>query len=377
MLLYEQYLEHCQRAQRALAEKQTAEARRCLLLAGQAVLQMAAETNDESLREAGKQKGLRLLESARKLGGGVGNHLPERPEGCAAQTVPDPVSGSAAVAGSDRWQVLEKPGIHFHEIAGLDAVKDLVRRRILLPFRNPELAGTYRRKPGGGVLMYGPPGTGKTMMAKAIATELDAPFFSVQCSDIMSKWVGEAEGNLKELFQAARSRLPSVVFFDETEALVGKRDGQSTVMNRLIPEFLAQVDGLQSGPAGILLLGATNRPWDLDPAAVRPGRFGEHVYISLPDLPARRFILHSTLGKIPCDTDVDLDEIAARTEGLSGADLNGLVDRIVDPVFEQAMELGLMVPVRRENVEQGLARTRPSVSERELARYEKYRQLGE
>ena len=374
MVLYEQYLRHCQQAQRALAEQHPAEARRSFLLAGQAVLQMAAETGDPELRETGKKKGLRLLEMARKLAvEPAGDH----PPGAADGEGKPAATGEGPAAGSDRWQIVEKPGIHFHEIAGLDNVKDLVRRRILLPFRNPQLADAYRRKPGGGVLMYGPPGTGKTMMAKAIATELDAPFFSVQSSDIMSKWVGEAEGNLKELFQAARARLPSVVFFDETEALVGKRGGQSTVMNRVIPEFLAQVDGLHGGPAGILLLGATNRPWDLDPAAVRPGRFGEHVYISLPDLAARRFILRSTLGKIPCHPEVDLDEIAARTEGLSGADLNGLVDRIVDPVFEQAMELGRAVPVCRENVEQGLARTRPSVTVGELARYEKYRQSGE
>jgi transitional endoplasmic reticulum ATPase len=369
--LYEEYLDHCQSAGRALAEKQPGEARRRLLLASRAVLQMAAETGDAALREARKQKGLRLLELVRKLPGAG-----QLPPGTATDKDVAAAAEGAGPAAGEHWQVTHKPGIRFQDIAGLDAVKDLIRRRVLLPFRNPELAGVYRRKPGGGILMYGPPGTGKTMMAKAIATELDAPFYSVQCSDIMSKWVGEAEANLKELFQAARAKLPSVVFFDETEALVGKRGSQSTVMNRVIPEFLAQVDGLQSGPAGILLLGATNRPWDLDPAAVRPGRFGEHIFITLPDRPARRFILQSTLGKVPCD-GVDLDDLAARTEGLSGADLNGLVDRIVDPVFEQAMDLGHPVPVRRENVDRGLAQTRPSVSPRELARYERYRQQGE
>lgn len=371
-LLYEQYLLHYQAAQRALAAKKNDEARRQLLLAGRSILAMAGETGDEALRDARKQKGLRLLEMARKLprdAKGAGGKA-SAAKG-ADRAVEEPTE-----TGSDRWQVIEKPGIGFDDIAGLEAVKDLIRRRVVLPFRNPDLAEQYRRKPGGGILMYGPPGTGKTMMAKAIATELDAPFYNVLSSEIMSKWVGEAEGNLKELFQVARQRLPSVVFFDETEALISKRGGQSTVMNRLIPEFLAQVDGLKSGPAGLLLLGATNRPWDLDPAALRPGRFGEHIYVDLPDQPARRFILGTTLGKIPCEPDVDLDELAARTGGLTGADLQGLVDRIVDPVFEQAMEQGRPIPVGWEHALAALEKSRSSVSARELARYEKFRREG-
>jgi len=370
--LYEEYLLHYEAAQRAMAAKDNPEARRHLLLASRAILGMASESGDVEMRAARKKKGLRLLELARKMP-------------LTAKDDQRPPSGRAAgdvaveegEAKAARWQVMEKPGIRFADIAGLDAVKDLIRRRIVLPFRNPELAEQYRRKPGGGILMYGAPGTGKTMMAKAIATELEAPFYNVLCSEIMSKWVGEAEQNLKELFEVARSRLPAVVFFDETEALVARRGSQSTVMNRLVPEFLAQIDGLKSGPAGLLLLGATNRPWDLDPAAMRPGRFGEQVYITLPDQPARRFILGATLGKIPCEPEVSLDDIAARTEGFSGADLQGLVDRIVDPVFEQAMEQARTIPVRRADVERALGVSRPSVSPRELARYEKFRREGD
>jgi len=365
-LLYDLYLQHYQAAQRALADKQTAKARRQLLLASRAVLRMAEETKDSPLREARKSKGLRLLQLAQTI--------PLAPANGTGTEVPgDTAAEKDSNETSGRWKVVEKPGIAFDDIAGLDEVKDLIRRRVILPFHNPQLADTYRRKPGGGILMYGPPGTGKTMMAKGIATELNAPFYNVLCSDIMSKWVGEAEANLKELFDIARQRSPSVVFFDETEALVGKRGGRSTVMNRLIPEFLAQIDGLKSGPAGLLLLGATNRPWDLDPAAMRPGRFGEQVYVGLPDRPARRFVLESTLGGIPCQADVDLDELAERTKGLTGADLHGLVDRIVDPAFDKAMETGRPVPIDVEDVERGLARTRPSVNARDLARYEKYR----
>lgn len=344
-------------------------------MASRELLALAAEPGDAAAREARKQKGLRLLEMARR----IPDDAPPQPRtagsaGSSNGAGDEPADES--LAAGRRWQVLDKPGIRFDDIAGLQAVKDLIRRRVILPFRNPQLAGQYGRKPGGGVLMYGPPGTGKTMMAKAIATELDAPFYNVQCSEVMSKWVGEAEQNLRDLFATARRRLPAVVFFDETESLVARRGGQSTVMNRLIPEFLAQVDGVKDGPAGLLLLGATNRPWDMDPAALRPGRFGEQIYIGLPDQPARRFILGNSLGRVPCEDGISLDDLAARTAGFSGADLQGLVDRIVDPVFEEAMNVGRPVPVRSEDVQRGLARSRPSVSARELARYDKFRQEG-
>lgn len=368
-LLYEQYLDHFQRGQQALTAGRKVDARRELLLAGKCILQLARESNDPEMSGARKRKGLRLLELAQSL--------PET-----ATTPANSKSGPATVGAGDddeskRWERIDKPNIFFKDIAGLDDVKNLIRRRVIYPFQNPDLAERYGRRPGGGVLMYGPPGTGKTMMAKAIATELDAPFYNVLCSDIMSKWVGEAEQNLNELLATAREQLPAVIFLDETEALIGKRGGQSTVMNRLIPEFLAQIDGVSTKQGGLLLLGATNRPWDIDPAALRHGRFGEHVYVGLTDEPARRFILEMTLARIPLDPDVDLDEIAKRTAGLSGADLNGLVDRIIDPAFDQAMSSGQPVAVRWEHVEQALKVTRPSVSEKELRRYEKFREVRE
>jgi transitional endoplasmic reticulum ATPase len=148
-------------------------------------------------------------------------------------------------------------------------------------------------------------------------------------------------------------------------------------MNRVIPECLAQIDGLKSGPAGILLLGATNRPWDLDPAAMRHGRFGEHIYVSLPDRPARRYILDATLSTVPLEPDVDLEAIAERTTGFSGADLQGLVDRIIDPAFDRAMQSGQSTPVTLSDVERALAGMRPSVSEKDLRRYERFRDSGE
>lgn len=366
--LYQQYQQHFQAGQQALSAQQHDIARRELLNASRVLLELAAQDTDSQQRELHKQRGLRLLELARRL--------PTTADRAAAPAERRAEPAGATNEAPRKWEVSAKPGIWFDDIAGLAEVKDLIRRRILLPFKNPELASQYGRKPGGGILMYGPPGTGKTMMAKAIATELDATFFNVRCSDIMSKWVGEAEQNFKELFDAARAQPLAVIFLDETEALVGKRGGQSTIMNRVIPEFLAQVDGLQGRAGGLLLLGATNRPWDIDPAALRPGRFGEHIYVGLPDQPARKFILAATLGRLPCDESVDWDRLAAGTEGLSGADLQGLVDRIVDPVFEQAMATGQTVPVGGADVERGLAETKPSVTARDLERYRRFREGG-
>ena len=258
---------------------------------------MAVEAGEADVRESRKSKGLRLLEFARRLS--QDDAAARAPAAAGSHDARGgPAAGESPPAES-RWEVVQKPGISFADIAGLTEVKDLILRRVLLPFRNPQLAEAYRRKPGGGVLMFGPPGTGKTMMGKAVATELDAPFFNVRCSDIMSKWVGEAEGNVKSLFQAARAKLPAVLFFDETEALFSRRGSQASVMDRVVPEFLAQIDGLQHGSAGLLLLGATNRPWDIDPAALRPGRFGERVYIGLPDRPARQLRARIDFGKGP------------------------------------------------------------------------------
>jgi transitional endoplasmic reticulum ATPase len=372
-LLYEQYLEHCRAAQAALAARQPAEARPHLLQAGRLLLQLALETSQPDRRASHKQRGLRLLEMARRI-----------PVGSESRSAPvpgslsyDPPLAETTADSNQPWEVVDKPGVRFDDIAGLGEVKELIRRRVILPCLNPELARQYRRRPGGGILMYGPPGTGKTMMAKAIATELNATFFSVRASDVMSKWVGEAEQNFKALFDAARARPLAVVFLDETEALVGRRGGQSTVMNRVIPEFLAQVDGLGTASGSLLLLGATNRPWDIDPAALRPGRFGERVYVGLPDAPARRAILAATLGRVPCQADVDFSQLATRTEGYSGADLNGLVDRIVDPVFEQAMQSSRTIPVEQADVDRGLSHSRRSVTPQELARYEKFRSEGQ
>jgi transitional endoplasmic reticulum ATPase len=212
------------------------------------------------------------------------------------------------------------------------------------------------------------------MMAKAVAGEIDATFFAVRCSNLMSKWVGEAERNVAELFTSARSCSRAVVFLDEAEALLPRRGGDSPVMNRLVPEFLSQVDGLAGGES-MLLLGATNRPWDMDEAALRQGRFGDLIYVGLPDLEARQEILRKALDGVPVSPAVSVKELAVSLEGFSGADLVGIAQRLKDRPFEREIVTGRQSQIEAGDVEAVLSASRPSVTGAMLARYRAFRHL--
>jgi transitional endoplasmic reticulum ATPase len=349
-----------------------ATARRSFLKASETLFKLAAESQGE-LQKVRKEKANRLLALARSID-------PHAPAQSPPATSGRGVAATDAEAESDvrsgrQWIVTTPPDVKMSDVAGLDDVKALIRKRVVYPFQHPEITKKYRKQAGGGVLLYGPPGTGKTMIARAIANEVNATFFSVKCSDIMTKWVGEAEKNLKRLFDATRDHPRAVVFMDETEALVAKRGGDSTVMNRVIPEFLAQVDGLQGRHGGLLLLGATNRPWDMDEAALRPGRFGEKIYVPLPDTSARKQIIAGALAGIPLAETIDIDGLASRTDRYSGADLVGLCEQIKDSPYEREISSGLAQRVEPEDVESALARCRPSVSAAMLKRYEAFRLL--
>src|SRR5256884_5814369 len=166
------------------------------------------------------------------------------------------------------------------------------------------------------------------MLAKATAGEIDATFFRISPADVLSKWVGEAEQNIKKLFDAARGEKRSIIFIDEIEALVpSRRDEGSSVMQRVVPQLLQGMEGFDKKTTPVMFMGATNVPWQLDPAVLRPGRFDEKVYIPLPDLPARRKMLELYLSKRPLDPDVDLDALAMKLNDYSGADIKYICDR--------------------------------------------------
>ncbi len=277
-------------------------------------------------------------------------------------------------ADASDWIVKDKPSISFHDIAGLDDVKPEIRIKMIYPFAHPELARRYGIASGGGVLLYGPPGTGKTMIAKAIAHEIEATFFVVSPAQMLSKWVGEAEQNVRKLFEAARAEPMSVIFLDETEALVPKRkSGGSTVMQRVVPQILQELEGFdRTADSALLFVGATNKPWMLDEAMLRPGRLDAKIYVPLPDAPARYRLLEIHIGDRPLAGDVDFGELCDRLDGYSGADIRNIAQRAAQLPFMEAIAGREARPISRQDILAVIERTPPSVNPADLIRYDKF-----
>ncbi len=358
-----------------------AAARTYLLNAARVMTDLAREAKTDGLRDARQQVAERLLELARDCKEAddqkrpAGKTSPSKPQQSVGREGADDKAPDA-----DAWAVKERPDLRFDDIAGLEDVKDEIRLKMLYPFRHPELAERFGISPGGGVLLYGPPGTGKTMLARATAGELDATFFTVSAADLLSKWVGEAEQNVKALFDAATSAERSVIFIDEIESLVPARrdDAGSGVMQRVVPQLLQGMEGFSKKKGQpVLFMGATNVPWQLDPAVLRPGRFDEKVYVGLPDLPARRRLLDIHLGDRPVAEDVDLDAYAERLDGYSGADIKYLCDRAATIPFLAAVGAGGGdddATIGGDVLEQVVAATPPSVRPEAISRFDEWRQ---
>ena len=234
-----------------------------------------------------------------------------------------------------KWEPVEKTGVRLDDVAGLQEAKKELFEKVINPQRHPEIYAKYKKNAGGGILLYGLPGTGKTMFAQAVATELNAAFFNVKCSDIASRYFGDSERNIRGLFDAARKYPYSIIFFDEFEALGSKRDSKSTVMKRLIPQLLTEIQGFEKSDSKILVLAATNRPWDLDSAFLRPGRFDTHIHVPLPDKDARLAIAQKAFEGVPVAPDFSLEEIALKTAGFNGADVKSFCDKAKDPAINR------------------------------------------
>jgi transitional endoplasmic reticulum ATPase len=264
----------------------------------------------------------------------------------------------------DRLLRPEPHRITFADVGGLADIKQQIERRIVLPFQKPALFARFRKKVGGGILMYGPPGCGKTLLARATAGEVGATFFNVGISDVLDMYIGESERKLRAIFDKARQSTPAVLFFDELEALAGKRhftrEGHTS---KLVSQFLSEMDGFAERAHGVLVLGATNVPWALDPAFRRPGRFDRVLFVPPPDREARRSILGIHLAGRPAADDLGLDALARRTSGYSGADLENLVETAADRAIEQSIDAGDEVPLTREHLQAALAEVRPTTLE--------------
>ena len=221
--------------------------------------------------------------------------------------------------------VSEKPNVRWDDVAGLDGAKEALKEAVIMPIKFPQLF-TGKRKPWKGILLYGPPGTGKSFLAKAVATEGNATFFSVSSADLISKWLGESEKLVRNLFEMAREQAPSIIFVDEIDSMCSARgDGDSDSTRRIKTEFLVQMQGVgQGADERLLVLGATNIPWALDSAIRR--RFERRVYIPLPEKAARAHMFKLHIGSTPHDlTRENFDELAEMSKGYSGSDINIVV----------------------------------------------------
>ena len=219
--------------------------------------------------------------------------------------------------------IAEHPNVHFDDIAGLEEAKQVIQDEIVMPRLHPDVYSRFNQDTNGGILLYGLPGTGKTMTAKAIATETNADFFPIRCSNIVAKWFGEAEKRVDALFEAARRSENAIIFFDEFDALGAKRGGNSTVMNRLVPELLTQMDGFEETKGRLTVIAATNIPWALDTAFIR--RLPHRICVPLPDEEARRYMFNHMLKNIPFK-DMAIDDLVKKTEGYSCADIKFLIN---------------------------------------------------
>ena len=220
----------------------------------------------------------------------------------------------------------------------------------------PESARRFGVDPPTGLLLAGPPGTGKTTVAKVLAAQARCSFYPVSGADVMSKWVGESEGNIRRLFERARENRPSIVFIDEIDAIAGRR-GAVEVHDSQVNQLLAEIDGV-AGQRGVFIVGATNRPDQLDPALLRGGRLSRTIVLGLPDEAARLEMLKLHTARMPT-IEVDLVDLARKTEGLSPADLKGLAQEAALAAMARGDDSGEEAQVRHEDFEEALARLRP------------------
>ncbi len=261
--------------------------------------------------------------------------------------------------------------VHYEDIGGLDDAKQKIREMVELPIRYPELFERLGIDPPKGVLLYGPPGTGKTLLAKAVANESDANFITISGPELVSKFVGESEEKLREIFKSANEKAPTIIFMDEIDAIAPKReDATNEVERRMVSQLLTLMDGMP--PRGqVIIIAATNRPDAIDPALRRPGRFDREIEIGVPNRNSRKTILQIHTRNMPIAKDVDLDELANITHGYTGADMNALVKeaamatlRIILPniVDKQSIPAEVLsnLTVTRDNFMEGLKNIQPS-----------------
>jgi SpoVK/Ycf46/Vps4 family AAA+-type ATPase len=258
---------------------------------------------------------------------------------------------------------LQKPSINFNDVGGMDAVKKEIELKIIKPLLHPELYKAYGKKIGGGILLYGPPGCGKTFLAKATAGQVNAKFISVGLNDILDMWIGNSEKNLHEIFELARYNTPCILFIDEIDALGASRsDMKQSAGRHLINQFLQELDGIDTSNEGVLIIGATNTPWNLDPAFRRPGRFDRIVFVPPPDEPTRESIMKLKLKNKPTEA-IDYSQLAKKTEHYSGADIDAIIDIAIELKLESSFTDGVPKPIETKDLLNAVKKHKASTQE--------------
>jgi len=286
---------------------------------------------------------------------------------------PIPSAEDQSEAGDNQFLVSELPEVTFDDIAGMEIAKTAIMEMVVYPMREPDKARALKLKPGGGVLLYGPPGNGKTMLGKAIAREIEAPFFYASGAQIRSKWHGESEQRLSRLIQSARERSVAVLFLDEVDGLLPRRaSGSSVVDNRIVTQFLADIGGFKDDDNTLLLLGATNKPWEIDEAVFRTGRFDEKIYIGLPDLPARRGLLQRQLTELPLQDDLNIEALAVRLDGYTGSDIVGIIHDAKRAALRRSIVEDTAPLITNADIQQAMTTIPSSVTDKMLRQYEEF-----
>lgn len=259
----------------------------------------------------------------------------------------------------ETWRA-ERPWVTLADVKGMEQVKHRLNVSFLGPLRNPALRKMYGKSLRGGMLLFGPPGCGKTYIARATAGELSATFISVGLADVLDMWLGQSEQKLHGIFEAARRQRPAVLFFDEIDALGQRRSNLKHSAGRnIVNQLLAELDGIGDDNDGVFVLAATNHPWDVDAALLRPGRFDRTLLVLPPDEPARLAMIQSQLEERPTQ-GIDVPWLARQTRDFSGADITHLCDSAAENALEASIRTGQARPIAMDDFKRALREVRPS-----------------
>ncbi len=257
---------------------------------------------------------------------------------------------------------MERVTLTLADVAGMEDVKRRLQLAFLGPLKNPEMMRMYGKSLRGGLLLYGPPGCGKTYVARATAGELGAKFIPIGISDVLDMYIGESERKLHEIFELARRNRPTVIFFDEIDALGRKRSlMRGSAGTTMVNQFLSELDGVQADNDGVFVLAATNHPWDVDSALRRPGRLDRTLLVLPPDLPARVKLIRDNLAFRPT-RDIQADKIGHSTEGFSGADLAHLCESAAELALQDSLSTGRPRPIDMNDFRTAMKEIKPSVN---------------